>query len=542
MESDAIILQDIAVREGMSMPIRSTLVELIRAMDQNHKGVVAVLDGERPVGILTERDVARLLASGVSLDAPGDRHVRKPLVVVEGKRTIGYALDLLTENNLRKLMVVDGSGEFRGVVTQNDLMRYLEEDYYRSTLKVKHLFSQFRPLVSASKGETVMSVLEKMVDGNISAVPILEDGVPAGILTEKDILRLANRAVPLTEPAWKYMSSPVVCAGLDTNLVDIVKMINAKGISRVLITDPGGLPVGMITGRDLVRNLEGNYNEFLERKLRQSKRFLSLLPEMLVELIDTGEAQLIVWANDKALGRFGREILDKPAASLLPQEEWELIHGILIQRFKIDAFRFQKGNKVYECSGFYLPLERPTERGRVQLILRDVTEEVLLATTDPLTGIYNRRFLTEFLAKETERSLRMKKRYAVILADLDHFKGVNDSYGHLYGDEVLRTVTKIMGGIVREYDFLGRWGGEEFLVILPEIPDRQAAEGIAERMRQAIEASPIVLPGEDRIRMTASFGLAVYGEDGITPDVLIRSADERMYEAKRRGRNRVVSR
>jgi diguanylate cyclase (GGDEF)-like protein len=335
------------------------------------------------------------------------------------------------------------------------------------------------------------------------------------------------------------MSSPVTFANLETRLTDVVKMMHSKSIRRVVIEGSNGLAVGIITNRDLVRNLEGDYNEFLERKLRYSKEVLNLLPEMLFEVIDTGEEQLVVWANEKVLTRFGGKIIDKSVTELVPPNKWKDIYSTLIEQGRVEDIRFKKDEFIYEFSGFYLPLDKATEKGRTQLILRDITEDVILATTDPLTSIYNRRYMNEFLAKETERSRRTHRKFSVVVTDVDDFKKINDRYGHMSGDTVLK---KIVGGMIRgtrEYDTVGRYGGEEFLLILPEV-DKKTATIVCDRLRRKIAEQEIEIMQGERISVTASFGIASFDEDGNAPDDLLVKADERLYKAKRAGKNQVV--
>ncbi len=539
MGTGNVFLHDLAEKEDMWVDTYSTLRQLFQLMQNNEKGVVVVLKGEKPVGILTERDVVRLLYTGVDLAEEAERFARKPLVTARGKRTIGYALSLMVENNIRRLLVVDSSDNFLGVVTQPELLNHLEEDFYRSSLTVKHIFDQLKDLVSVARNDSITEVLKKMVEHNISAVPILENDMAVGIITEKDVLKLANDNVSFQEPVGKYMSSPVTFANPETRLIDVVKTMNTEHIRRVVVEDVDGLAAGMITNRDLVRNFEGDYNEFLERKLRYSKEVLNLLPEMLFEVIDTGDDQLVVWANDKVLSRFGREIIDEPVTQLVPSQRWHDIYRTLIEQNKIEDVRFKKDKCVFEFSGFYLPLDRKTEKGRIQLLLRDITEEVTLATTDPLTSIYNRRYMNEFLAKEAERSRRTDRGFAVSITDVDDFKKINDTYGHLSGDIVLKKIVRAMISCTREYDTVGRYGGEEFLIILPEI-DKQTATLVCNRLRRNIEELEIEVIEGEKITVTASFGIASFQEDGVLPDDLLVKADERLYKAKREGKNLVV--
>ncbi|MDA8121160.1 MAG: diguanylate cyclase [Deltaproteobacteria bacterium] len=541
MTTGTVLVRDIAENgSGVAVPVDATLKEMVRKMSGNGKGVVIVLEGKKAVGILTERDVVRLLYAGSSPEETADHIARKPIVSVDGERTIGHALNLLVENGIRRLVVVDDSGNFLGIVTHKDLLRHLEDDYYRSTLKVKHIFDGLKNLVSVKPADPITEVLRTMVEHRISAVPILERGKPIGIITEKDILRMADEGVPLREEVSRHMSGDVVSAGLETGVIEVVRTMNSMNIGRVVVTDPDGLAIGMITNRDIARNIEGDYNDFLERKFRQTKEFLNMLPEMMLEVINMGDAQTILWTNDAVASRFGREVVGKPVYELIPKKRWDEIISTLVRQKKVDNVRFKKDDRIYECSGFYMPLDRVSDVGRAQLMIRDITEEVILATTDPLTGAYNRRFMSEFLARETDRSIRTNKEFALILADLDHFKRVNDTYGHPAGDIVLKAVVEAMTTCTRQYDLVGRYGGEEFLIILPEIDKEKAAE-IAERIRKRIESREIEIAGGKRLSVTASFGVAHFGVDGRIAEDLLVKVDERLYRAKREGRNRVVS-
>lgn len=169
---------------------------------------------------------------------------------------------------------------------------------------------------------------------------------------------------------------------------------------------------------------------------------------------------------------------------------------------------------------------------------QDLLDQVQnLARRDSLTNLYNHRYFYEIAEVEFSRTRRFKHSLAAIMIDLDHFKLVNDTYGHLVGDQVLRTVAEHMQSSLRAVDILGRVGGEEFLAILPET----SIEGgliIAERLRLAIEQNPFSTRS-GLIYVTASLGMAVITKGCLSLDVLINQADKALYVAKRNGRNRV---
>jgi diguanylate cyclase (GGDEF)-like protein len=182
-------------------------------------------------------------------------------------------------------------------------------------------------------------------------------------------------------------------------------------------------------------------------------------------------------------------------------------------------------------------------RGRT-IVFSETTSQVhlmqklkMLASVDDLTGAYNRRHFLDLGRNEIARAKRYGRALSVIIIDLDHFKRVNDSWGHEAGDFVLKEASNILKKGLRGSDFLGRHGGEEFAVLLPETPPDQAAM-VAERLRTMMAQGPISIPGGMSVALTASFG--VWGMEHLTEvtiDFLIRAADQAMYEAKAAGRN-----
>lgn len=159
------------------------------------------------------------------------------------------------------------------------------------------------------------------------------------------------------------------------------------------------------------------------------------------------------------------------------------------------------------------------------------------ARHDALTGVLNRYELQEVLEKVHAGAERANQNYAVILFDLDRFKLINDGYGHHAGDEVLKRVADAAGHCIRKGDWLGRWGGEEFLCVLPGASPKQAM-AIAERIRSDVEHLPLRVEGRT-LSISTSVGVSSYPEDATAVDTLISCADSALYEAKRAGRNRV---
>jgi diguanylate cyclase (GGDEF)-like protein len=158
------------------------------------------------------------------------------------------------------------------------------------------------------------------------------------------------------------------------------------------------------------------------------------------------------------------------------------------------------------------------------------------ATTDPLTGLHNRAAIRQVFDEELRLAREHNEPLAVLLLDLDHFKRVNDTYGHDVGDEVLKRAAQRIRRSIRRDDFAARWGGEEFLLVLPS-SDLEGALTVADKVSRALKSQPI---GEDQIQITVSTGVAIFGKHGTTQSQLIKHADQALYAAKAAGRDRAM--
>ena len=175
--------------------------------------------------------------------------------------------------------------------------------------------------------------------------------------------------------------------------------------------------------------------------------------------------------------------------------------------------------------------------------LKDAYEKIrLLSITDKLTGCYNRTYMDEYLAKEIARATRYSRPVSLIMADIDHFKRVNDTHGHQAGDLILKNfVLSIRKGMRKDVDWIARYGGEEFLMVLPET-EFESAMSSAERLRRIVSESVTSYDGKE-IRITASFGVVGINPSSRTKTIpweaIIEQADKALYQAKDEGRNRV---
>lgn len=328
----------------------------------------------------------------------------------------------------------------------------------------------------------------------------------------------------------------------------------------------GGKIISLVSSR--IINIEGKDHilsvirdittlKEIERKLIESEERHRLLADNAADVIWTmdlhGQRTYVSPSVEKLRGYSSEEVKKQTFEELLcPDSLIIMQNGLMLTSEKVGSDRtlnpfrgeFEQpckdGSTVWvetTVSGIY------NEEGNYIGMLgvdrdiaerRKMEEEIRrLLITDKLTQSYNRLKTDETLEKEFERSNRTKIPFSVILLDIDHFKSVNDTFGHLAGDTVLVELADILKNNVRSIDIVGRWGGEEFLIILPET-DNNGVTLLAEKLRTIIDQNNFTKAG----KITASFGVATYNRDAL-PENIVSQADAALYKAKENGRNRV---
>ncbi len=277
---------------------------------------------------------------------------------------------------------------------------------------------------------------------------------------------------------------------------------------------------------------------------------LNAIPQMVVN-----KDRVIVRVNKKFIKLFGYssdEILGKQTVTLTPSlEKFKEYTQYFMQTkegiIKSEELEYKKKDGTL----FWVKLEgNPINKSDDELLILwsfiDITKEVyyrkelkLLASTDPMTKLYNRRYFSELATTVVQLAKRSGLVYSVIMVDIDKFKRINDTYGHAKGDEVIIALSKVLKCNGRESDIVSRWGGEEFVILLPQTKQNSAVK-IAEKLRKNIEMLHILTDNDETISFTISLGVATV-DLKICSDVehVINNADKALYIAKEGGRNRV---
>ncbi len=267
----------------------------------------------------------------------------------------------------------------------------------------------------------------------------------------------------------------------------------------------------------------------------------------LRESLGDGTLHLVLWGERLPLqssGGGGWELVDRshPLTSALMRTPGAVLpaHGMVVEGRR--WWPVWMGDQQVGALGGALTMESrlgDEAAGAVRDLIAAAARSQQRVSTDPLTGVYNRGYFDTQLAVEIERSRRTGAPLALLFADIDHFKQTNDDWGHDVGDTVLRHLSSLLVAHLRRIDYVFRYGGEEFALLLPGT-DVSEAEHTAERLRSEIAATPLRLPDGRELGVTLSIGVAVFPDHGEDERVLLRRADLAMYQAKKAGRNRVV--
>lgn len=301
-------------------------------------------------------------------------------------------------------------------------------------------------------------------------------------------------------------------------------------------------------------------NDLINNALRQSEaKFRGLVCQSLVGIAIIEDCRFS-YTNPKFAEIFGyecEEILHSGLLDTVAPSDRKLVAEQMNKRLRGEVdrvdyvFRGLRKNRIeidIECHSSVMDIGGKasvislvvdvTERTRVEREVRALQEQLReQAIHDPLTGLYNRQSLNEFFDRELRLAERGRRPVSLTLGDLDHFKAVNDTYGHLAGDEVLRVFGELVKHFCRASDICCRYGGEEFLIVLPDMMSASACERIGQ-LRAAIEGTSFTF-GTEVVHLSASFGIATFPQDGLTRDALIAAADSALYAAKHAGRNQV---
>jgi diguanylate cyclase (GGDEF)-like protein/PAS domain S-box-containing protein len=312
-----------------SIEYNITLQEILDSMIKNNTKHFILLDNKKPVGIITERDILFLYTKHIDLNLKAIDFAKKCLITSKSNRKVNYILGLMLNHKIRRVIIVDLEGNYLGTILQEKLIYEFEQEIFKTHTKAKDLIRINLKAFFVQKEANIQTAIELMSEKYIGSILIFDKDTPIGILTESDIINLAQKHIDTSLNIQEFMHKKLVCFDKDDLLFNIVNKMKKDGIRRAVIYDKIKKDYFIITSKDILNNIKGNYNLFLESKLRDIKNTFNSLNEAVIELFDNEEEQIIYWFNNKAKKLFNVQI-DKNITSVIPKQRWNLIYKKIV--------------------------------------------------------------------------------------------------------------------------------------------------------------------------------------------------------------------
>lgn len=554
-------VKEIIHTDILSCAPATPLSEAARRMVEAHCGSILIVVDGVAAGIWTEQDALALDISAVEHGgSPISRFMSAPVKTLPADTSLGEAALRFREEGVRHLLVVEATGEYRGIISQSDIVINQGIEYFIALREVRTVFNR-RHLTLPGATPTV-EVIRAMRQGRMDAVVVRDAELGYGMFTERDVVRLIGSGSP-AGAIGALASYPLITLPANASLFQARKQFVEKQIRHLGVTDDAGELLGLITFSDILANIEHEYVHHLREALRESesalavsnqylrlatKAFESTFEGIFVTDVDnvivsvnpaftqiTGyQAQEVIGKTPSILasGRHDAAFYQGMRESLATTGSWQgevcnrRRNGELyVEWLTINAVKNHAGNVTHYVAVFS------------DFTSRKAAEEQMrfMAQHDALTRLPNRMLLWERLHRAILHAHRNDKKLAVFFLDLNDFKMVNDSFGHSAGDHVLKVVAQRLADCVRAEDTVARLSGDEFILVLEEIAGAEGVPAIASKVIGTL-SQPMAFDGHE-LRVSTSIGISLYPDDGTEPDTLIKNADMAMYLAKAKGGN-----
>ncbi|MDD2895247.1 MAG: EAL domain-containing protein [Aliarcobacter sp.] len=347
-----------------------TLQEVLDFMIKNRTKHTVLLKDKKPVGIITERDILFLYAKHENLNLKAFDFANKRLITSKQSRKIDYVLGLMLNHNVRRVLVVDKEDNYLGCIIQEKIIFQFEQDLFKTNIKAKELIKNNSKAVHVQKEVNIQNVIDLMTQKNIGSVLIFDKNEPIGILTESDVINLAQKHIDSNLNIQEFMHQNLICFDEEELLFDVVTKMKENEIRRAVIFNKKEKEYFVITSKDILNNIKGNYNLFLESKLKDVKNTFNSLNEAVIELFDNDDEQIIYWFNKKSSDLFDIEI-DKNITTIIPHSKWEDIY----KKIKTNTFN---QNEIFEIKNnqFQLTVLNTVllENSIIKLLFTNITE------------------------------------------------------------------------------------------------------------------------------------------------------------------------
>jgi diguanylate cyclase (GGDEF)-like protein/PAS domain S-box-containing protein len=551
----------------LTLAEHSSLAEAVALMADQHASCILVMRDSVLTGILTERDLVHLAQQNLDQTSTLLNQVmHTPVWTIDVGSPVQNAIQQMETAGIRRLAVLDGL-RLVGLITRHDIVKALQGNYIEFLQET--IQRQRNDIIRIQQQDTQIKLQLHALNAAANAIVITDTG-PNILWANAAFSKLTGYTLG---EAMGRKPSELITSGLQdsayyqqmwaTILAGNVwhgELVNKRKDGSLYDEELTITPVHLGETENRVSHFiavkqDISVRKAVERSLRESEAHFRLFYENAPvayhacdassHILEVNQAWLdqFGYTRNEVIGRFVGDFLVPGQESLLHQRFADFLRDGVLHKAEYD-FMHLNGSIVAVSIDGMVDRDEHGHFKRTQCVLHNITvrkqieqELRLLAATDALTGLPNRRHFLDQMTMALARHQRHGTPTAMLMIDLDLFKRVNDRFGHGIGDEVLRHCAEIMLASLRCNDVLGRIGGEEFGILLPDT-ETSGAQEFAERLRQQAEGSPARTKAGD-IPVTLSIGVTPFAAQDQNIDVILARADRALYLAKERGRNRV---
>ncbi len=348
------LLKNIATKKDITINHTASIKEAMKVMYDNKNGCVILLDKTSPIGIITESDIVNSFKSNFSLKDDALKIAKTKLLTADENRPVDFAFDMLSQYNIRRIILVDKDKNYAGTILQEDLFNYLEEDVYKIDLKISNIINRSHGVFTIDKNDTIQTVLTKMQFHKIGSLVVTYKDEFVGIITEKDILKLRYNEIDINDKVSEYMTSPVISISEDIFVTDTIELMKIKNIRRVVVVNKKNELLSLLTNRDILKQIKGNYTRILENKIKHAQEIMNFLPEPIIEIYYLNNNDMIHWVNTQAKNIFGEDLIDKEITEIIHKNNWREIKNTLLNEKVLRNMSIKIDKKTFEVSGTLL--------------------------------------------------------------------------------------------------------------------------------------------------------------------------------------------
>lgn len=363
-------LHNIKSNKNLILNISATLRDVFQLINENKSGCVILIDNKKAQGIITESDLINAIQEKYTLSTLAIDIANTNIIYTEENRPIDFAFDILHRHNIKRLILQDQNGLYQGVVLQEDLIQHIESDVYKVDLKLKSLIDPSFSIYSVDENTSLEDTLNLMHTQKIGSVLITQNDTYIGIVTEKDIIEAIYSDVDILSAISLYMTSPIIAISQNSAVEDTIELMHAKKIRRVMVKDDHDQIVSILSNRDILQYVKGNYTTILQNKIKQAQDIMNLFPEPIIEVYYTKEKSIISWINTIGKKSFGEKLIDQEINNLIDETSWNNILNSIDTNHKISNIILPIETQTYEVSGTVL--DNITSK-YIKLIFKDVT-------------------------------------------------------------------------------------------------------------------------------------------------------------------------